>query len=153
MPWRRGWANQNRRHHQAFNLHSRSCQLCPSPQEGTLKLYQSTIGWYALHIIRPSYHKLQTSQKVLGAQVHYVQWYKWPIWSSAALPTIDDIGYWEWCAALQGLSCKPSRFDLVMVSSPPSKLHQFILGCFWGICRPLLMFYTLKTKYKHLAEY
>ena len=99
-------------------------------KKDTLRLYQPTIGWYALHIIRPSYHRLRASYRVLGAQVHYVWWYEWPIWSSAVLSVVDDIEHWEQCATLQGLSYQPPQFDLIVVSSPPSKLHQFILWCF-----------------------
>lgn len=87
-------------------------------RKDTLRFYQSMVGWYALHAIQPSYHKLRTFQRVLSAQVHYVRWYKWPIWSSVALPTVDYIGHWERCVALQGLSYQPYRLSLVMVSSP-----------------------------------
>ena len=121
-------------------------------RKGTLRLHQPTIGWYALHVVQPSYHKLRASQRVPGAQVHYVRWYEWPIWSSIALSTVDDIGHWEWCTTLQGISCQPPWFDLVMVSSPPSKLHQFISQCFLGICWPLLIFYASEVEYKHLTK-
>ena len=112
-------------------------------RKDTLRLHQSTTRWYAIHVVWLSYHKLRASQRIPSAQVHYVQWYKRPIWSFAILLAVDDIGHWEWCAALQGFFYWPQRFDLVVVSSPPLELHQLVSWCFWGL---LATTYVLHVK-------